>query len=235
MMVNIRINSIIWIESFYLPTLNWRTTRCLCFAYAKLIDSSFFEESFFVLFYRKGCCMMNLSNFFITGAKGVGKSTLLKTLVEELEIKEDLTGFITLPYFEKDTRKGFYLHSMIEVAGNDKPISIQPNEVSCKSVKETFETLGVDVLIKSLEYPQGHVIMDELGVLEGEAYLFQEQVGYLLESSKIVFGVLKDKKHPFLEDIRRREDIRIYTLTEENRDEIKQQIKSDYLTRFSNK
>ena len=60
---------------------------------------------------------MNVSNFFITGGKGVGKSTLLKALTEELELTKDLTGFVTLPYFEKEARKGFYLHSMIEVEG----------------------------------------------------------------------------------------------------------------------
>lgn len=178
---------------------------------------------------------MNVSNFFITGGKGVGKSTLLKALTEELELTKDLTGFVTFPYFEKGARKGFYLHSMIEVEGNDKPISIQPDEVSCESIRETFETLGVDVLIKSLEYPEKHVVMDELGTLEGEAYLFQEQVHNLLSSPKIVLGVIKHKEHPFLDAIRQREDTMIYTVTEENRDEIKEQIKQDYLKRFSNK
>ena len=91
------------------------------------------------------------------------------------------------------------------------------------------------VLIKSLEYPEKHVVMDELGTLEGEAYLFQEQVHNLLSSPKIVLGVIKHKEHPFLDGIRQREDTMIYTVTEENRDEIKEQIKQDYLKRFSNK
>ena len=181
---------------------------------------------------------MNVSNFFITGGKGVGKSTLLKALTEELELTKDLTGFVTLPYFEKEARKGFYLHSMIEVEGNDKPISIQPDEVSCESIRETFETLGVDVLIKSLEYPEKHVVMDELGTLEGEAYLFQEQVHNLLSSPKIVLGVIKHNENEeciCYNAIRQREDTMVYTVTEENRDEIKEQIKQDYLKRFSNK
>ena len=50
-----------------------------------------------------------------------------------------------------------------------------------------------------------------------------------------MLGVIKHKEHPFLDAIRQREDTMIYTVTEENRNEVKEQIKQDYLKRFSNK
>lgn len=178
---------------------------------------------------------MRRSNFFITGDKGIGKSTLLKEMIETLQIKEDLSGFFTMPYFEDQVRKGFYLHSLLDIQGNDQPISVQNDEYSCEAIKETFETLGVLTLSKSLESSKNHILMDELGVLEGAAYLFQKQVEEVLNSPKIILGVLKDKKHPFLEGIKTRQDTYIYYLTKENREEIKHQISQDYLSRFSNK
>lgn len=232
--MNNRINSIIWIESFYPLTLNRRTTRCLGFALAKYIDSSFFEESFFIS-KRKRVIGMNISNFFVTGDRGVGKSTLLQMLLEELALQNDISGFVTLPYFENHTRKGFYLHSIIEVRDNDKPISIQEDAISCKSIPDTFETLGVTLLKISLKEHTNHIVMDELGVLEAQAYNFQRQVQKVLDSPKIVLGVLKDKQHPFLDAIKDREDTRLYRITKENRTKMREQIRCDYLNRFSNK
>lgn len=178
---------------------------------------------------------MKASNFFLTGDKRVGKSTLLQMLLEELGLQEDISGFVTLPYFENDIRKGFYLHSIIEDKHNDKPISIQEDATSCKSISDTFETLGVNLLKVSLRAKANHIIMDELGVLESQAYSFQSQVQKALDSSKIVLGVLKDKPHPFLEAIKGREDTCVYTITKENRVKMKEQIRYDYLSRFSDK
>lgn len=164
-------------------------------------------------------------HFFVTGEKGVGKSTLLREVIQELGLDVGLRGFVTLPYYEGDRRKGFYLHSIGEIEDNDQPISSQPTETTCVPVLETFESLGVATLQQARSADNEWILMDELGVLESGAKCFRAEVIRCLESSKHVLGVLKAKPHPFLESIKEREDTKVYEMTSHNRSEVKEAMK----------
>lgn len=157
-----------------------------------------------------------ITNFFVTGAKGVGKSTLLQQVVKELQIGHLLYGFQTLPYYNGNERKGFYMHSLQPIANNDLPISIQDTSYSCETILETFETLGVEILNQCLREEVNYVFLDEIGVLESKAELFKMHIENCLKSPKCVIGVLKEKDHPFIQDIIKRDDTRVYKLTKDN-------------------
>lgn len=154
-----------------------------------------------------------IKNIFITGEKGSGKSTLLNRLIEEMNL--EVSGFRTLPYEIESQRKGFYLKGLIEISiyMNNRPISIQDSSVSCTPIIETFETLGVEVLRRSLNDTRSIIIMDELGRLEKQAEKFNKEVHKVLDSNKIVLGVLQQTQVPLIESIKRREDTLIFTLT----------------------
>lgn len=163
-------------------------------------------------------------NFFVTGQKNSGKSTLIQMLMRER--KERWYGFFTLPYEIDGKRRGFYLHSLEPVASgeNDLPISVQPDESHCIPCRETFEGLGCQCLKEALRQAQW-VVMDELGRLEKEAYAFQNAVEQILDSDIFTICAVKKEKNVFLDRIRGREDAVLFDLDCETTEVVFQTIR----------
>lgn len=154
-------------------------------------------------------------NLFLTGEKGVGKSTLLQKLLTELKIEP--VGFFTLPYYQDGQRKGFYLHSLTPLANNDQPISIQLDSSSCQPIVGTFDELGCAILRNAMLEQKRVLVIDELGTLESSAFAFLQQVYVCLDQNQLVLGVLKQADSHFLATIRAHPQSKIYTLTTTNR------------------
>ena len=68
------------------------------------------------------------------------------------------------------------------------------------------------------------IVMDELGRFELNSPAFQQKVHILLDSKKIVLGVIKSEKNFFLESIKNRKDINLYQIHRNNRNKIHHQI-----------
>ncbi|MGL4738727.1 MAG: nucleoside-triphosphatase [Cellulosilyticaceae bacterium] len=164
-----------------------------------------------------------MTNLFLTGERGVGKSTLLRALISALNIKT--TGFESLPYHIAGERRGFYMHGLVTLPEgiNNQPISVQDTQMSCVPITHTFENLGVRVLGESLKDESQVILLDELGVLERDASHFWDAVEACLESEKLVIGVIKKTSHQSLERIKRRHDIIVLELTPETREAVYQE------------
>ncbi|MEG0013237.1 MAG: nucleoside-triphosphatase [Cellulosilyticaceae bacterium] len=156
-------------------------------------------------------------NIFVTGEKGVGKSTIVAQVIEKLGMGS--VGFRTLPYEIEGDRRGFYLSGLVEVGKykNNTPISVMVGSERCVGITETFETLGVEVLAKSLVCEEV-ILMDELGKLERHAEVFQDMVLRCLESERVVFGVLKQCESTFIQGIMQRADTKVFEVTKKNRE-----------------
>ena len=139
-----------------------------------------------------------IKNIFITGEKQIGKSTLLNKLIAEMQLS--VSGFRTLPYRIENERMGFYFKGLVETDRyrNNMPISIQTSSVSCIPITETFETLGTHVLRESIEGSASIILMDELGRLERMATKFNQEINQVLESDKMVIGVLQQAEVPWM-------------------------------------
>ncbi|PHV71392.1 hypothetical protein CS063_04915 [Sporanaerobium hydrogeniformans] len=168
-----------------------------------------------------------IKNIFITGEKQIGKSTLINKLIKEMKFQ--VSGFQTLPYEIENQRMGFYLKGRVETKEyrNGMPISIQTSETNCMPVTETFESLGVEVLRKSLEDSGSIILMDELGRLERMATRFNHQVWQVLDSNKLVLGVLQQVQVPLLEAIKKRQDTLILILNHQNALDVHIKIKEE--------
>ncbi|HLR35340.1 MAG TPA: nucleoside-triphosphatase [Tissierellales bacterium] len=83
--------------------------------------------------------------------------------------------------------------------------------------KESFSSGMVSILDKSLK-DRDAIVLDELGFMENNIDKFTSKVYELLDSNKIVLGVLKDFNCNFLNNIRARNDVIIVEITKENRD-----------------
>jgi Predicted nucleotide kinase len=172
-----------------------------------------------------------VNNIFLTGEKGVGKSTIINRFAKTLDFLP--TGFQTLMCYKDEC--GPYTLVIrpykvdLEYVKGSKPegddYSIvafrETQEIFMKVNKDAFDFAGVRILRKSLENEQARlIIMDELGFMEKDAIMFQAEVFKCLDSEIPVLGVLRAGSIPFLDAISEREDVLVLEVTDKNRDQL---------------
>ena len=157
----------------------------------------------------------------LTGLPGAGKTETILKIVEMLK-EDEITvgGMITEPVLEKGERKGFYVENML--TGEQKVFAHEDIE-SRRSVGKygidisALEEVGVTAIKKAMEEAD-ILVIDEVGRMEVESPLFVETVREALESEKpMIITLHKKSRNPLLQDIRRRDDIRILEVTIVNR------------------
>lgn len=125
-------------------------------------------------------------HLFLTGQRGVGKSTLLRCLLEG----KKLGGFFTLRVEGIFDRPSIHL---LRAASTERPA---PENLVCfcgEQRPERFDLLGVAAL----------------AALDGE---------------KPVYGVLQQADSAFLRRVAAHPRVRVVTVTEENRDTLRQRL-----------
>ena len=159
-------------------------------------------------------------HLFLTGDKQVGKSTLLRRLIEARKL--DCAGFETQAFYLNGERRGFTLHGRIEMPPyrNDCICCVRIEEKRAVPVLPVFEENGVLILKRSLASPAPFLLMDELGRLEREASGFIVQIEACLDADKRVLGVLQKCNSAHVARIAQRADVTVLTVTPENRDEL---------------
>ena len=163
-------------------------------------------------------------HLFLTGEKQVGKSTLLRNLIEAKKL--ECTGFETKAFFLNNERRGFTLHGRVEMLPyeNDCSCCARGGEKRSVPVLPVFDENGVAILQKSLSSPAPYILMDELGRLERDASAFISQIYTCLDSDKRVLGVLQKCSSEHVKAISEREDVTVLTVTPENRDQLLAQL-----------
>ena len=159
-------------------------------------------------------------HIFLTGARQVGKSTILRGLMKRRGL--DCAGFETQPFYIGDERRGFTLHGRVNMPPyeNNCIVCVRVGEQRSVPVLPVFEENGVDILKRSLDSESPWLLMDELGRLEREAARFCAQVLACLDSGKRVLGVLQACDAPLVCAVRAREDVSVIEVTPENREEV---------------
>jgi nucleoside-triphosphatase len=77
---------------------------------------------------------------------------------------------------------------------------------------KTFEEKGAEILERAYTGGKKVILMDELGRVEQFAPRFRSMVNMLLDAPVYVLGVLKKEENPFLDGIRKRDDIFVIDL-----------------------
>ena len=159
-------------------------------------------------------------HLFLTGDKQVGKSTLLRKLINAKQL--DCSGFETKAFYLNDERRGFTLHGRVDMPPyeNDCICCARIGEKKSVPVLPVFEENGVRILQASLASSSPYLLMDELGRLERQADAFIAQIYACLDSDKRVLGVLQKCNSDHVEAISKRSDVTVLTVTPENREEL---------------
>jgi len=153
---------------------------------------------------------------FLTGDKGVGKSTIINSFL--LTLNCNIGGFRTV----RKICDGMAFVHMLDINKADSPGA--GNIVAVRDVRgfhpctEQFDAIGTAILsdIKDIEL----IVMDEIGPGESGAVHFQRAIISRLNGSIPIIGVLQKAESEFIDKIRRHANVLPIEVTEENRDEI---------------
>ena len=164
---------------------------------------------------------MNNIKIGITGLPGAGKTHALIKVIEMLEAEEIIVGgMITEPIVEDNRRVGF---SVMDWRTKQKSV-LAHTEIQSKFMVGKFgvdltilESVGVAALMCACE-EANVIVIDEVGKMEVESEKFVGAVKFALDVEKPMLLTLhKKSRNPLLQDIRRRDDVRILEVTPINR------------------
>jgi len=159
----------------------------------------------------------------VTGHPGIGKTTLIRSVLAE--VGADVGGFYTVEVRDGGQRVGFDIVALNGERGvlarHDLP---GPYQVARYGVdRGDLERIGVPALERAIQENE-LVVMDEIGRMELCSESFQHAVIAALDSPLPVLGTIQEWRNPFLDAVRDRDDIRIITVTEFNRERLVEDI-----------
>jgi nucleoside-triphosphatase len=157
----------------------------------------------------------------ITGLPGAGKTQTLLRIIQLLE-EEGVTvgGMVTEPIVEKQRRTGFRITNWLT-----KEHAVFAHEGLKSRVKSgrygvnlaALEDLGTRALAQARESADV-IVIDEVGKMEVESDVFTQAVTETLDAKKsIVMTLHKKSRNPLLQDIRRRDELRLLEVTPVNK------------------
>lgn len=157
----------------------------------------------------------------ITGLPQAGKTYALRKVIEMLEAEERIVGgMLTEPITDGGRRTGFWVEDwrtkvrkVLASTEIDSKVTVGKYGVDL----EALEQVGVEAIRRATEEADV-IIVDEVGKMEMESDTFVEAVKDALDSDKpAILTLHKKSRNPLLQDIRRRDDIRILEVTPINR------------------
>lgn len=155
-------------------------------------------------------------HLLFTGRPACGKSTLIEKIVRRLDVPS--TGFLTREIRNERTRMGFSVETL---AGQKAVLAHRnipgPYRVGAYGVDiEAFEKIAVPSM--KAEGADTVVVVDEIGKMECFSNGFQKALLHVLDSENRLLGTIAAKGSAFIEGIKKRKDVALVRVTEENRD-----------------
>lgn len=166
-------------------------------------------------------------NILVTGYPKVGKTTLIKEIIKEYPNKK--VGFYTEEIVNtKGIRVGFRIVTLSEE---------EPGVLAHTNIKTGWKVgkYFVDIheferlIIPELEKKANLVIIDEIGKMELFSEKFKEKVVECLEKKNVVATITMKGGGEYVKDLKNRDDVELYYITERNRNKITKIIQGKML------
>jgi len=158
---------------------------------------------------------------FITGLPGVGKTTIILKVTKELKNHDlKIGGFVTQEIREKGKRVGFKIKALdtgeegiLAWAGNGYP-RVGKYVVNLKDINN----IAVSAIRRAIENADV-IIIDEIGAMEYKSREFAKSIDEVIKSEKVLLATVHRRYIDRFKTLGR-----VYVLTPENREQIRQEI-----------
>lgn len=166
--------------------------------------------------------MINDIKIGITGLPGAGKTNALLRVIEMLSDDEELVigGMIDEPVVDGRHRVGVTVRDLLTgetavFASTKIESKVMIGKLGLDLTK--LEEVGVRAIERACQECD-IIVIDEVGKMEVECQAFIDAVKAALDADKpMIITLHKKSRNPLLQDIRRRDDVRILEVTPTNR------------------
>lgn len=162
-------------------------------------------------------------NLLLTGRPGIGKTTLVRRVVERLG--RPAGGFYTRELRMRGRRVGFEIETLAGEAATLAHVDVRSRyRVGRYGVDvEALERVGVPAVRAAVQ--RGWlVVIDEIGKMELYSEAFKAAVLEALDSPAPVLATITQSRHPWAERVKRRSDVYLIEVTRGNRDTLVEEL-----------
>lgn len=144
----------------------------------------------------------------------MGKTTVIQKAIQG---RQNVNGFFTKEIREKGKRIGFAIETVDGKTGIlahiniQSPFCVSKYRVNIKDIDE--------ICVPSLDVDGDLIVIDEIGKMELFSEQFKQKVMEALDTGKVIATIM-ERPHPFCDTIKRRNDVKLFTVTEENRNNL---------------
>lgn len=159
----------------------------------------------------------------LTGAPGVGKTTALRRVIDELRI-EPLRGFFTEEIRVGSARQGFRL---VTLDGERRVMADVGRSGPPRVSRYGVDVAAIDAVARRVLAPDPAValfVIDEIGKMECLSRAFVDAVRVLLALERPLLATVALSGGGLIEEIKRHPGAQLFRLTRENRDPFPREI-----------
>ena len=163
-----------------------------------------------------------MKNILLTGKPRSGKTTLLRKIIAQLPHK---VGLVTNEIRKDDVRVGFEIETY---AGGRAVLAHIDFDKSLSVGKYGLNLDNLNKLLPSVANFKNEILyLDEIGQMELQSQDFVLLAKKYLDAENICLATLTSVyEDDFTKEVRERDDVTIYEITEQNRDELYEEILS---------
>jgi len=159
----------------------------------------------------------------ITGKPGVGKTTLVKKIIEQMGSVR-MAGFYTAEIRSKGSRLGFELAGL---KGERRTLAHVDIHSQHRVGRYGVDTYGFETFLDTLDLLSPDVeliVIDEIGKMELFSNRFRRLVREVLNSDKQLLATIALGGDRFISQIKQWQDVRLFEVTRDNRDQLPEAI-----------
>jgi len=161
--------------------------------------------------------------YLLSGAPGVGKTTLIKQAIAT--VKGRAGGFYTGEIRSQGVRQGFEIVTLDGSSATLAHVNTRsPHRVSKYGVDtDNLDKVGVAALRRAIEECD-LVVIDEIGKMELFSSAFRAAVWAALESGKKLLGTIMLPSHPWADQIKQDPRVKVLLVSRTNHQQVLEEV-----------